>query len=130
MIKNTAARDQAMSSIRASLDKADARFAKTRNSLYAPVSSNPVADSPVSISHTQATHLDQLMQGINASAELQAYVNEQIAIYNLPFPSLKMVELAVFKNTVYDTLAQYRRHLARTAPTLLAETKQQMKAVN
>ena len=111
MIKNTAARDQAMSSIRASLDKADARFAKTRDTLNAPLVSNSVADPSMPLSYTQATQLSHVMQGIKASAALQARVNEQIEAFNLPFPILKMAELAVFNETVLNALAQYRRHL-------------------
>ena len=122
-MKDTTARDQAMANIRACLSEADARFAKARDVLNAPLAGNPVSFHYASLSYTQAAQLTQMMQGIKASAAIQARVNEQIAAFNLPFPCLKMIELAIFSDTLLTALAQYRRHLARTAPTLLNETE-------
>ncbi len=122
-MKDTTARDQAMANIRACLSEADARFARTRDTLNAPLVIGSVSNQSLSLSYTQATQLNQMMQGIKASAAIQARVNEQIAVYNLPFPSLKMAELATLSNTLLTALAQYRRHLARTAPTLLNDTE-------
>ncbi len=122
-MKDTTARDQAMANIRACLAEVDARFAKTRDTLNAPLVSNPVADPSMPLSYTQATQLSHVIQGIKASAALQARVNEQIEAFNLPFHSLKMAELAALNETILNSLAQYRRHLARTAPTLLNETE-------
>ena len=122
-MKNTTARDQAMANIRACLSEADTRFAKTRDTLNAPLVVGSVSNQSMPLSYTQATQLSQMMQGIKASAAIQARVNEQIAAFNLPFPSLKMAELAMFSDTLLTALAQYRRHLARTAPTLLNDAE-------
>ena len=131
-MKNTAMRDTVMANIRACLATADAKYAKTRYVINAPllqsaqVMSQPQFQSPL-LSFNQATQLDDVMQAISTAVSIQNRINEQIAIYNLPFRPLKMMELSILNEMVVHALNQYRGHLSKTAPTLLGSNNREIK---